>query len=84
MQESFDSTTESIDRAKEATDQLGVATDALNQKLGAELGAIDQAKAKIAAYENELVKAQESTSALASQLDLTEKQLANKAKEAEQ
>lgn len=84
MQESFDSTTESIDRAKEATDQLGVATDALNQKLGAELGAIDEAKAKIAAYENELVKAQESTSALASQLDLTERQLANKAKEAEQ
>lgn len=84
MQQSFDDTTESINKAKDATDQLGVATDNLNQKLGAELGAIDEAKAKIASYENELTKARESTSALASQLSLTEEQLANKAKEAEQ
>ena len=83
MQKSFGDTTESINKAKDATDKLGVATDSLNEKLGAELGAIDQAKEKIAAYEKELMAAKESTSALAGQLAQTQADLTAQTKETE-
>lgn len=73
-----------IDGAREATGGLAIETANLNQILGEELGAIDQAKARIGEYEKQLANAKESTSALASQLTATQAQLAAKTEEAEQ
>lgn len=82
-QRSFGETVTAINNAEDATQQLATATSNLNTILGAELGAIDQAKAKIQEYEEQLFAAKESTSALVSQLDVTQKTLAEKSKEAE-
>lgn len=83
IQGSFGDIEVSIGKAKQSTIELGAETDQLNQKLGAELGAVDAAKEKIRLYEEQLTAAKNSTSALASQLAETQEQLTAQTKEAE-
>ena len=83
IQDSFGDIKASIDNAKEAVIDLRYETDHLNQILGAELGAVDKAKARIREYEDQLNSAKESTSALANQLEATRQSLVAKTKEAE-
>ena len=67
-----------------ATRELANETQNLNEVMGAELGAIDEAKNKIIEYQEELEKARNSSSALASRLTSTQADLAYQTAQANQ